>query len=611
MKRNRLKNVLSQRGAYLKKGIVSTRCRAKFVGLIYLLGIIALAAVVALMPLFDLTKQTLAPIGLMAFWQEFMPANLSTNLTTATGIVKLVNAALYGLMLIGVVINVLRGLGRLNWLFKRKASKTFGFNRNVYAMEDLGNIFSGSFAVILVAHFLMAVISGQLYPNMMMLVVVGGGVFVHLFAGFIGGKVAYYNVEDGELQEQRRLVKRFPALFRNVLQLAAVGAILYYFLMVCTLHTVIGPLMEIGGIQNYVLGQPMAYISIVCQVLTVIFVLPLIKHATATTEYNIDGAYGPGMKTFRVFSFFTLLSAGATAAARFLLGEIVFFFNGGVTSFTVAQLLDKGSIIIAIIAFVMLVIELIMRKAPGHKKDKEAKKAKKQAKKAKKQAKKEAKKAKKLAKKEKKAKKASEEFGFHSVNFNDGKSNYDPFQKAKFSAPAFEPVKKGNDIPPCHNINITAGKDREIINYIQPQPNPNSPYVNIPLSIHVDARDASSSTSAVPFPVPFPMMGAGMGTTSAPSHQEFTINNPPAVLSSTVVPPTIVNTPPVVNNIQPNEEIEEEETEVQEEVVEETFDVNCPICGKALRIKEGPTHYRCPSCGKVFQTRKVMKEINS
>ena len=510
MKRNRKKNVLSQRGAYLKRSIAGTRSRAKFVGLLYLLGIIALAGA-ACLPLFDLAKQTLAPIGVFEFWKQFMPANFA-NLTTVENIVKFVCAALYGLMLLGVVINVLRGLGRLNWLFKKKASKTYGFNRNVYAMEDLGNIFSGSFAVILSTYFLMAVVSGQLYPNMLMLIVVGGGAFLHLFLGFIGGKVSYFDINDGEIEEDKRTISRFPALFRNVLQLAAVGAILYFFTLVSTVHTVIGPLMEVGGIQNYVLGQPMAYASIVCQVLTIIFVLPLIKHATATTEYNIDGAAGPGMKTFRVFSFFTFLAAAGTVACRYLLGEIVFSVNNGATSFVVAPLLDKGSAIIAIAAFVMFVIELIMRNAPGHKKEKEAKK-------------------------EKKAKKVNE----------------DDFV-ADYSSIADKP-EISEEPSPCASGNPD----------LQPVANPASPYINMPLYITVDTRDAKATTTP-----------------------------PPSVVEENVA-----------------DEEAEEETEETEEVVEETFEVNCPICGKALRIKEGPTHYRCPSCGKVFQTRKVKKEVNS
>ena len=155
MKRNRRKNALTQKGAYLKTRIARNRGRAQFVGIVYLLSIIVLAAA-ACLPLFDLGKQTSAPVGVFAFWKEFMPANLKA-IKSWSDLLPIVNAGIYALMLLIVVINVFRALGKLGWLFKKKASKTYGFNRNVYAMEDLGDIFSGSFAVILSTYFLAAV----------------------------------------------------------------------------------------------------------------------------------------------------------------------------------------------------------------------------------------------------------------------------------------------------------------------------------------------------------------------------------------------------------------------------------------------------------------------
>jgi predicted RNA-binding Zn-ribbon protein involved in translation (DUF1610 family) len=397
---------------------------------------------------------------------------------------------------------VFRALGKLGWLFKKKASKTYGFNRNVYAMEDLGNIFSGSYAVILTVYFLIAVLCGAAYPQMLLYIVLGGGAFIHLFAGFIGGKASYFDIEDGEITEDKRVVGRFPAFFRNVLQIAAVGAMMYYFMKTQVVGAVLRPLLEKGGWEKYVLAEPLTFIPVALQLLTVICLLPLIKHATATTEYNIDGANGPGMKTFRVFSFFTFLAAAGTVACRYLLGEITFTVANGVTSFEVVKYLDKASIIIAVVALVMFIIELIMRKAPGHKEEKLEKKAKKEK-----------------------------------------KVNEDDFV-ADYSSIADKPETTEEPAPE-----------------LQPVPNPASPYINMPLYINVDTRDQKTTT-----------------------------------------PP-----PPVVEDNANEEEEESEEEETEEEVVEETFEVNCPICGKALRIKEGPTHYRCPACGKVFQTRKVMK----
>ncbi len=371
MKKYRKANTLTSRGVYLRKHIARNRRRAKLVGLLYLVGIIALAAAACL----PLIVHELAPVGVMTFWKTFMPKNLDVK--TSTGLIKTINSGLYGLMLLGVVINVLKGLGKLGWLFKKKANKTYGFNRNVYAMDDLGRIFSGSLALIISIHFLIAIICGDGMTNVKVLldklltfdmssllffvIVAIAGCFFHLVLGFLGGKAAYYDVEDGEVIEHRRVVGRFAPLFRNVLQLAAAASIGYLLLQVNTLHTMVAKLLEKGG-ANAILKDMPALISAALQLVIVLSTLVLIKHATAATEFSIDGANGYGMKNFRVFSFFIFLAAGGAVAYQYLLGD---------------KTLNKMMLIIAGIAFVMFVIELIMRKmprCPGDKKQKKAKK---------------------------------------------------------------------------------------------------------------------------------------------------------------------------------------------------------------------------------------------
>lgn len=369
MNKNRKKNTLSPRGAYLKTRIARNRGRAQFVGIIYLLSIIALAAV-ACFSLFDLNKQKNAPLGILGFWKVFKPANLK-SITSWDTLLKLANASIYGLMLLGCLINVCRALGKIVWLFKKKASKTYGFNRNVYAMDDLGKIFSGSYAVILTAYFLIAVLCGETHPHLFLYIALGGGLVIHLFAGFVGGKVSYFDIKDGEITEDKRVVGRGAALLRNVLQLVAVFAMLYFFQKISILHTVIGPLMEKGGIKNYVNGRILSYIPVALQLLTLVCLLPLIKHATATTEYNLDGANGPGMKTFRVFAFFVFLLVGAMVVCKYLIGEVALTKVLTFTGVEVKKALSINGIILASIALVMFIIELIMYNRPGFIKEKQ------------------------------------------------------------------------------------------------------------------------------------------------------------------------------------------------------------------------------------------------
>ncbi len=359
MSKSRNTTSLSQKAVYLKSRIARNRRRAEFAGVIYLLATLALA-VAAFLPML---VQELAPVGVFEFYKVFMPKNIK-NLKTAADIVRFVNGSLYALMLLGVVINALRALCKIGWLYKKRASRTYGFNRNVYAMEDLGRIFSGSYIVIMISYFLIALICGEAKVNYLMLIVLGGGLLIHLFAGFIGGKAAYFDIANGEIIEQRRLVGRFAPLFRNVLQLAAVFGAMFFFLQVCTLHTVIAPLLEKNAIENYVADQPLAYISLALQVLTAIWLIVLAKHATGITEWNINGPEGAGMKVFRVFSFLTFLTAAATVVCRYLFGEVLFNTVGG-TTVKVQNYFDLGSIIVAAIFLLMFVIEVVMRNRPA------------------------------------------------------------------------------------------------------------------------------------------------------------------------------------------------------------------------------------------------------
>lgn len=364
MKGNRKKTVLTHQGAELKTRVARNRCRAQFVGIIYFIAIVLLAAI-ACLPLFDLGKQEYAPVGLSAVASALTPEALKA-VNTWAGLVPVVNAALYIAMFAGVLLNVVRAAFKLKWLCKKKVSKTYGFNRNVYAMEDLGKIFSGSYAVMLIAYFLMAMLSGKAYPNLLMYLTFIGCAFIHLFAGFIGGKASYFNIEEGQITEDARVVGRFSALFRNVLQLVVVFSLMDYFQRTNLVH-VAARLLEVDGINKYFASQPLGCVPAVMQYVGILCLIPLIKHATATTEFNIDGAYGAGMKTFRVFCFFLCGAIGLAIVGEYFIGGIVFSVVDGATIAKVVRYGNWGALNMFVVVFVMFIIEVLMRNMPGHK----------------------------------------------------------------------------------------------------------------------------------------------------------------------------------------------------------------------------------------------------
>ncbi len=524
---------LTSSGYNLRKRIARNRRRAKLVGVVYLLGIIALAAAACL----PLLVHELAPVGVMAFWKELLPKNISTS--TVGGMVKVVVAGLYALMLLGVVINVFRALSKLKWLSKKTANKTFGFNRNVYGMEDLGRIFSGSFAVILVGYFLISMLCSGAEVEILMLIVLGGGVLIHLLAGFWGAKTGYYDVETEGVVEHKRLRGRVAPFIRNVFQLAAVFGIMYFFLQVNDSQALITPLLEKGGVNALLNKEMLKMIAIVLQLVSVLCLFVLAKHATAITEFNFEGPNGDGMKNFRVFSFFIC----AMAAASAFLGE---------------STVKTNMLIIAGIAFVAFVIELIMRKRPKLPTDKKEKKV-----------------------------KDDGEMTFESLP----QPQDDPVEETPKKAKKVKEKKvkakyrsKSESVAPAQAAAVAATTAAYAASSQQPV---SYPSVGQPAGAYAPQVQVQ--------PVPYPQVQPIILPQPYPQPY-YQAPAQPSMACMNVVPACTVKT--------------EEKVEAVEEKEEpallgsgEKHEVNCPYCNKLLRITTSIPYHCCPSCDKIFPVR--------
>lgn len=146
----------------LKKRVAKAHSKAEFVGILYLIATVFLA-VTAFLPL--LYGTSVGTMSVVNFWKPFielknvkgsyLPVCLNAGV-----------AALYAVMLLTAVINVIRCLSRLSRLFKKKASKLNGFNRNAIAMEEMGKIFSGTYCSIIVFTFMIHLIAGAGFINL-------------------------------------------------------------------------------------------------------------------------------------------------------------------------------------------------------------------------------------------------------------------------------------------------------------------------------------------------------------------------------------------------------------------------------------------------------------
>lgn len=346
MANNTRTNPSSKRYAYMKQRIARAQGKAKAIGLWYLLANVTLA-VLACLPLLVLTDETLGVgLGVMNFWTVF------TGL--AEGVegkeIALTIALIYGVMLLIILLNVLRSIFKLGWLFKRKASRLYGFNRNMYAMDDMGNRFASTFASIVICHLLIALVAVDVTVNPIAYAVLGVGVFFHFACGIPSGKVSLFDLDNGVL-EQKREVGSFASFVRNLLQLAVVAAITYFFIACSPVRGLLDTLLAEDGVAT--LTEDMnALIIALLQVLTLVWLIAMIAYATGTTEFDMDGADASGRKSFLVFSILALLCAGGT----YVYGQFV------------AQMeLHQNVLIIAIVALVAVILELILINRPKEK----------------------------------------------------------------------------------------------------------------------------------------------------------------------------------------------------------------------------------------------------
>lgn len=349
------KLTLSKDARQMKRRIRRTRSKAQWVGFFYLIGTLVLALLAGLP---TLNVPGIAVMGdNTALWEEL---DLGANVNT-------ISRVLYAFLLLSLLISVFKIFGQLGWLYKKKASKTYGLNRNVYAMQNMGKIFSRVFFRIIAINFLIVLLNGSyasaltdfaafdsvLAGNMFitnlpnMLLIVGAGVVFHLVCGWLGGKVSLFNVEEGlGVVEQKRPVGRFASLFRNILQIVVALAIPYLVLKLNVVNTFVDGMLN-GGAEIDLLA--------VFQLVIVLCWLVLIKHATNTTEFNRDGADGRGMKNFTLFIFFTFAASAA-----------MYFMNSATYgSFDFENEAGLCALALVGVSFVMFILQVLMRKAPG------------------------------------------------------------------------------------------------------------------------------------------------------------------------------------------------------------------------------------------------------
>ncbi len=328
---------------YIRNRISKAQSKAKLVGVLYLLGTLAMffagACVCALDGAFLSTKDGLKPI--LQFADE-VKTILKGGKVASEGVsaINKIILVLYLITLLALLINVIRAFGKLNWLFKRRASYANGFNRNMYAMDDLSKRFSGSFHALIVYNLFAYVLAeGQVSITTYGFGILAIGFAIHIFCGLMEGKTPLFTT-GAKVEEEPREFGLFTFFLRNVLQIVAVIAVLYFFLpssIFCkTLQLIIEKTL-VAGDTAWLAENVVTLLPFFIESLTWIFIIVLIKHATSATEFNRDCLDADGIKNFTIFSFLVAVClSGIYLLPRFGIGEVIAQANGVLISACIA-----------------------------------------------------------------------------------------------------------------------------------------------------------------------------------------------------------------------------------------------------------------------------------
>ena len=262
----------------------------------YLLGTIALA-VLAFLPAVQVNG---AELSVTNFYKP-----ITAVFSGEMDFLNLFVALFYTCIILTAVINVFKAFAKLGRLFK-KTARYVRLNRNLDAMEDLARIYSGSFGAIVNFTFLICVFSNFEKIVLLGYITLAVGLFFHFLCGCCGGKISTFT-SKASIEENQRKCGLFVYFIRNLLQLVALALIYVFFMETSIVYASLVQIFD-GNIAALT-GDIFVLIVFALQVLLVLWLLVLAKHATAATEYNIWGSEGPGMLNFRVFSFFSFITA--------------------------------------------------------------------------------------------------------------------------------------------------------------------------------------------------------------------------------------------------------------------------------------------------------------
>ena len=280
------------------KRIKKAHKKIGFIGILYFIGTIAVAALSLLGCLKIEYAKDGATFSVLNFYKAFFwifKADYSGVFTSVT----------YLIMTLVSVSSIFRAFSKIRKVLKKNEKNIHACNRNLSAMEEIGELFSMTLSTALICHMLMYAFtpaSGDLFIErsgnpltLIGMIFCAVGVLIHFIAGGLAATSSIFIVRIS-VEEKKREDGVFLYVLRSLIKVVSVCAIAAMFLPRCIIHECLPSLLkfDFGGLADNL-------IVFALQVVALIFLCVCAKKAFSTLEFNLFGMDAYGMRKFSVF----------------------------------------------------------------------------------------------------------------------------------------------------------------------------------------------------------------------------------------------------------------------------------------------------------------------
>ncbi len=300
-------SIIYKQRASATRRIKKVHKKARWVGFLYLLGTIALT-VLSLLGCLNIKFHNGDTLSVLNFYKPF----LWIFKAEYSGVLVFL---MFLIMTIRVIVNCFKSIVTVRRVFKKNEKNTNACNRNVSAMEDMGEIFAATFSHVLVLYALMYVFSpakageGDVYLyiirdsmplTLMGVIACAFATIIHFVAGAIGSTSSLFIVSSS-IEERRREEGVLVFVMRSFIKVATAFAMLWLFLPASTIHEKLPMLFEFKFDELMPNGDIMPLLVMVLQIAALVLICLCIKRATHTLEFNLIGMEAYGMRRFSVY----------------------------------------------------------------------------------------------------------------------------------------------------------------------------------------------------------------------------------------------------------------------------------------------------------------------